>query len=158
MKITGLLFMALACAAFMQATSYAASPQHASDKNHSRGRAGLTVENRLKKPKVSRKPSLPRNAAGLRRPTFARSGAAKGGLIQSETTEHGLSVRPTNVRSISVRPSVASLNSSLNPLPSNVRHRGPNPAVVSGSVNSWSANSRNSNTGAINGTGMHRRP
>jgi hypothetical protein len=151
MKATCLLFLLLMAsyAALMQETSYAASPQHASDKNHPHSRAGLTASNHPKQLSTSQKRPLPRNAASLRQPALARSGgAAKGGLMQNETTNRGLPVRLT-----SVRPSVASLGSSLNPLPDNVRHRGPNPAVVSGA-----ANSGNRNTGAINGTGMHRRP
>jgi len=151
MKVTRLLFLILtvSCAALMQKTSYAASPQHASDKNHMRSRAGLTAANRPKHLSTNQERRLPRNAASLRRPALARSGgAAKSALIQNETTNRGLPVRLT-----SVRPSVASLGSSLNPLSDNVRHRGPNPAVVRGS-----ANSANRNTGAINGTGMRRRP
>ena len=151
MKVTCLLFLLLtvSCAALMPETSYAASPQHVSDKNRTRRRAGLTAKNRPKQPPTGQKHPLPRNAASLRQPALARSGgAAKGRLIQNETTNRGLPVRLT-----SVPPRVASLNASLNPLPNNVRHRGPNPAVVSGS-----ANSKNSHTGAINGTGMHRRP
>ncbi|MGA7447595.1 MAG: hypothetical protein WBQ43_21375 [Terriglobales bacterium] len=52
-----------------------------------------------------------------------------------------------------VRPTAATLNPSLN----NVRHRGPNPAVVGG-LAGGSANLHSSNTGAINGTHMHRKP
>ncbi len=151
MKVTSLLFLLLtvSCAAVMQETSYAASPEHASDKNHTRSRAGLTAGNRPKQPATSQKRPLPRNPASLRQPALARSGgAAKGGLIQNETTNRGLPVRLT-----SVPPRVASLNPSLNPLPNNVHHRGPNPAVVSESPR-WN----NGNTGAINGTGMRRRP
>ena len=147
MKVTRLLFLLLtvSCAALIQETSYAASPQHAPAQNHPRSRAGLTAGNRSKQLPTSRKRFLPRNAASLRQPTSARSGAAaKSALIQNETAKHALPVQST-----SVRPSVA----SLNPLPTNVRHRGSNPAVVGGL-----ANSRNSDTGAINGTGMHRRP
>jgi hypothetical protein len=147
MKFTCLLFLLLtvSCAALMQATSYADSPQHASDKNHSRSRAGLIAANRPKQPPTRRKRPLPRNAASQRQPALARSGdAAKNRLVENETANRGLPVGPA-----SVRPSVA----SLNPLPNNVHHRGPNPAVVSGS-----ANSRSGNTGAINGNYMHRRP
>ena len=147
MKVPYLPFLLLtvSCAALMQEASYAASPQHASDKNHLHSRAGLIAANRSNQLPTSRKRPLPRNTASPRQPALARSGvAAKGGLIQNVTTNNGLPVRRT-----SVPPSVA----SLNPLPNNVRHRGPNPAVVSGS-----ANSGNSNTGAINGTGMHCRP
>jgi hypothetical protein len=151
MKVTGLLILLLtvSCAALTQQTSYAASPQHASDKNHTRSRAGLTAENRPKQLPTSPKPTLPRNAAGPRQPASARpGGAGKGGLIQNETTGRALPVRPTRVR-----PSVASLNPSLNRLPNNVYHRRPNQAVVGGSTKSTRIN-----TGAINGTGMHRRP
>ena len=145
MKVTSLLFLLLtmSCAALMQETSYAAS-QHASDKNHPHSRAGLIASNRPKQLPATQKRPLPRNAASLRQPASARSGAAaKSALIQNETAKHALPVRSTNVR-----PSVA----SLNPLPTNVRHRGSNRAVVGGLANSGS------NTGAINGTGMHRRP
>jgi hypothetical protein len=148
MRVGCLLFLLLtvSCAALMQETSYAASPQHASDRNHTHSRAGLTEKNRTKQLATSQKRPLSR---GFRQPASAKSGgAAKGGTIKNETTGRALRRRPT-----SVRPSAASLNPSLNPLPNNVRRRGPSPAVVSGS-----ANSRNSNTGAINGTGMHRRP
>jgi hypothetical protein len=147
MKVTRILFLLLAvsCAALMQETRYAASPQHASDKNLPHGRAGLIATNRPKQLPTSRKRPLTPNPASLRQPALARSGAAaKSALIQSETAKHALRVRST-----SVRPSVASLNG----LPTNMHHRGSNPAVVGGL-----ANSRNSDTGAINGTGMHRRP
>ena len=147
MKVTCLLLVLLtvSCAALMQETSYAASLQHASDKNHTRSRAGVTAENRPKRPPTSQKRPLHRNAASLRQPALAGySGAGKSGLVQKETTNRGLPVK-----SASVRPNVA----SLHPLANNVHHRGPNPAVVGGSTNSG-----NRNTGAIDGTGMHRRP
>jgi hypothetical protein len=67
------------------------------------------------------------------------SGAAKGGLIQNETVNNTTPVRTPSVNRLTA--------SSFN----NTRHRGPNPAVVAGSVN---ANTRN--TGAINGTRMKR--
>jgi hypothetical protein len=151
MKVTCLLFLLLtvSCAALMPETSDAASPQHVSDKNRRRKRGGLTAENRPKQPPTGQKHPLPRSAASLRQPALARSGgAAKGGLIQNETTNRGLPVRLK-----SVPPRVASLNASINPLPNNVHHRGPNPAVVGGS-----GNFAIRNTGAINGTSMHRRP
>jgi hypothetical protein len=147
MKVICLPFLLLtvSCAALMQETSYAAWPRHSSDKNQPHNRVGLIAANRSKQLPTSRKHPLPRNAASLRQPALARSGgAAKGRSIQNETTNRAVPVRRTSVRS-----GVA----SLNPLPGIVRHRGANPAVVNGS-----ANSRNSNTGAINGTGMHRRP
>jgi hypothetical protein len=68
-------------------------------------------------------------------------GAAKSGFIQNETVNNALAARTPSV----VRPTVPSLN--------NVRHRSPNPAVVSGSLTSHS-----SSTGAINGTRMKRKP
>jgi len=145
MKVTCLLFLLLtvSCAALMQETSYAASPQHASDKNHTRLRAGLNAENRPKQTATSQKRPLPGKATSLRQLEWPRSGsAAKGGLIRNETANRGLPVRPA-----SVRPSVATLNL----LPNNVHHR-PNPAVVSGSGNSGDRNA------GVNGTGMHRRP
>jgi hypothetical protein len=151
MKVTCLpvLLLMVSCAALIQETSYAASPQHASDTDHPHSRAGLIASNRPKQLPATQKRLLPRNAASLRQPASARSGAAaKSALIQNETAKHALLVRST-----SARPSVGSLNSSLNPLPNLVRYRGSNPAVVGGL-----ANSDNSNTGAINGTGMHRRP
>ena len=173
MKVSCLLFLSLivtmSWAALMPGTSYAAPsqqtsaassattpvagnpskeqryPRHASDKNHPRSRASLTAANHPKQLPNGRKRSIPGNAANLRQHGSGKSGAAaKGGLIQNETAKDALPVRST-----SVRPIVA----SLNPLPTNVRHRGSNPAVVGGL-----ANSGNSNTGAINGTGMHRRP
>jgi hypothetical protein len=150
MKVTRLLFLILtvSCAALMQKTSYAALPQHASDKNHTRSRACLTAANRPKQLPTSQKRPLPRNAASLRQPDLARSGsAAKGGLIQNETTNRGLPARH-----ISVSRGMAALNPSLNPSLDNLRRRGPNPGIVGGSTNSG-----NRNAGLINGTGMHRR-
>jgi hypothetical protein len=151
MKVPRLLFLLLtvSCAALMQERSYAASPQHVSDKNHPYSRVSVAATNRSKQLPTGRKLPLPRNAARSRQPALARSvGPAKGQLIQHETIG-----RTPPVRSTSIRPRAASLNASLNPLPNNVRHRGLNPAVVGGS-----ANSGKSSTGAINGTGMHRRP
>lgn len=151
MKVTCLPFLLLtvSCAALMQETSYAASPQHASDKNHPHSRAGQIASNRPKQLPTTQKRPLPRNAAGLRQPASARSGsAAKSALIQNETAKHALPVRSASLRS-----SLASRNPSLSLLPNNGRHRGPNPAILTGS-----ANAASSNTGAINGTGMHRRP
>ena len=86
----------------------------------------------------------------LHQPGSDKSGAAaKGGLIQNETVNNALPVRPPGA----VRPTAASLNPSFN----NVRHRGPNSAVVSGSAGG-SANLNSRNTGAINGTRMNRKP
>jgi hypothetical protein len=175
MKVTRLPFLSLVVtmswAALMPGTSYAASshqtsakssattpvvgnsskeqryPRHASDKNHPRSRASLTAANHPKQLPNSRKRSIPGNAANLHQPGSGKSGAsAKGGLIQNETT---MPVRPPGT----VRPTAASLKPSLN----NVRHRGPNSAVIGGSAGG-SANLNSSNTGAINGTRMHRKP
>jgi hypothetical protein len=120
---------------------------YASDKNHPRSRASLTAANRPKQlPTNSGKRSLAKNAANLRQPGSDRSGGAvNGGLIQNKTANNASPVRPASV----VRPTVASLNPSLN----NVRHRGPNPAVIGGSASSDSRNS-----GAIDGTRMNRKP
>lgn len=150
MKVTCLvvLFLTVGSAALMQETSYAASPQHASDKNQPHSRAGLTAANRPKHPPTGERRPLPRNTASLRQPASVRSGGAtKSGIVQNETTPRALPVRSAGLRS-----SVASRNPLLSQLPNNVRHRGPNPAILSGS-----ANAASSNTGAINGTGMHRR-
>jgi hypothetical protein len=118
------------------------APRHASAKNHPRSRVSLTAVNRPKQLPNSRKRSLPGNAIGLHQLGSDKSGGAvTGELIHHETANNAPPVQPTSV----VRPTVASLH--------NVRHRGPNPAVVAGSANS---NSRN--TGAINGTRMNRRP
>jgi hypothetical protein len=112
----------------------------ASDPNHPPSRAPLIKVNRPKQLPNSRQRSLPGNA--LHQPGSNKSGgAAKGGLIQNETVNNALAVRTPSV----VRPTVLS--------PNNVRHRSPNPAVVSGSPNSHS-----SNTGSINGTRMSRKP
>jgi len=114
----------------------------ASDTNHPPSRASLTKVNRPKQLPNSRQRSLPGNAMNLHPPGSDKSaGAAKGGLIQNETVNNVLPVRTPSV----VRPTVPALN--------NVRHRGPNPAVVGGSPISHS-----SNTGAINGTRMNRKP
>jgi hypothetical protein len=114
----------------------------ASSKNHPCRRASLTAPKQLPN---SRKRSLPGNAVNLHPPGSHQSGgAAKGGFIKNEKGNSAPTARPRSV----VRPTVA----SHNPLPNNVRHRGPNPAVVRGSANSAS------NAGALNGTRMNRRP
>ena len=116
--------------------------RHPSDENRQRGRASLTVANHLKQVPNNRKRSIPGNAMKLRQLGSDKSeGAAKGGIIQRVTVHSALPVRPASV----IRPTV--------PLRNNVRHRGANPAVIGGS-----ANSDGRNTGAINGTGVHRRP
>jgi hypothetical protein len=178
MKVTRLLFLILIVpmsrAALLPGTSYAAPsqqtsagssaatpvagnpskeqqyPRHASDKNHPRSRARPTVANHPKQLPNSRTRSMPRNAANLHQPGSGKSGAAaKGGSIQNETASNATPVRPPGT----VRPTATTLNPSLN----NVRHRRPNSAVVGGSAGG-SANSNSGNTGAINGTRMHRKP
>lgn len=68
-------------------------------------------------------------------------GVAKQPSIYHETANSGLPARPRQMAA----PAVSSL--------SNVRHRGPNPAVIGGTMNS-----KTGNTGAIDGTRMSRRP
>ena len=115
---------------------------HISEKNLGRSRASFTKANRSTQFPNNRERSPSGNAMNFRQQAFAKSGgAAKGGLIQNETVNNALPVRTSRV----VRPTVPSLN--------NVRHRGPNPALVGGSANLHSRN-----TGAINGTGMNRKP
>src|SRR5208283_435 len=117
-------------------------PRYASGKNHPRSRASLTAANRPKQLPRNRKRSITGNAMNLHQSALDKSGgAATGGLIRNETVKNALPVRPPSV----VRSAVPSLD--------NVRHRGPNPAVVGGSANSDSRN-----TGAINGTRMNRKP
>ena len=178
MKVTRLLFLSLivpmSCTALMLGTGYAAPPQqtsaessattpvagspskeqrsslHASVKNHPRSRASLTAANHPKQLPNGRKRSIRGNAANLHQPGSGNSSAAaKGGLIQNETASNAMPVRPPGTG----RATAATLNLSIN----NVRHRGPNSAVVGGSAGG-SANLHSSNTGAINGTRMHRRP
>jgi hypothetical protein len=112
--------------------------RRAAAKNRPRSRANLTVANRPKQLPIRRERSKPLNATNPYPADLDKSGdAAKG---QNRTANNALPVHSTSV----VRPTVASLN--------NVRHRGPNPAVVGGSA------SNTGNTGALNGTRMHRRP
>ncbi len=119
--------------------------RRASDKNHPPSRVsqtGLTKANRPNQLSNSRQRSLSGNAMNLHQAGSDKSGsAAKGGLIQNETVHDAWPVRTSSV----VRPTVPPFN--------DVRHRGPNPAVVGGSANSDSRN-----TGSIDGTRMHRRP
>src|SRR5271170_7504992 len=99
------------------------------------------------------KPSL-RNELTNRRERFASqdsknsydpasnksTGAAHNGLARNETVNHGPSNRAPSV----VRPAVPSFN--------NVRHRGPNPAIVGGA-----GISSTRNTGVLDGTHMNRK-
>ena len=86
--------------------------------------------------------SLRGNVMNPRPPGWASSGsAARSGLVANPAGHHASPVRMASA----VRPPAPSL--------STVRHRSPNPAVVSGVTNLHGRNSA-----AINGTGMNRRP
>lgn len=88
-----------------------------------------------------REHSTSEDSVNSRRPGSDKSGgAAKNGFARSETVNHA----PPNRAPSAVHPSVPSL--------SDVRHRGPNPAIVGGPR---SSNTRN--TGAIDGTHMNRK-
>lgn len=88
-----------------------------------------------------REPSAAEDFKNSHRPGLDKSGgAAKSGLTRNETVNHASSNRASSA----VRPSVPSLG--------NVRHRGPNPAIISGT---GSSNTRN--TAALDGTHMNRR-
>ena len=115
--------------------------RHVSDENHPRSPATIRKD-RPKQLPNSREHFPSGNAMNLHQPGSDKSsGAAKGGLIQNATVNKALPVRPPSV----VRPTAPLLN--------NARHRGVNPAVIGGP-----ANSDGRNTGAINGTRVHRRP
>ncbi len=116
--------------------------RNVSDTKIARSRPGLLKANRPKPLPNAQERSSPENAMSLQQPGSNKSvGAAKGGFIQQEAVSTALRGRRTNV----LRPT--------GPLPNDVRHRGANPAVVGGSVNS-----NNRNTAAINGNRMIRRP
>jgi hypothetical protein len=114
----------------------------ASDKNHPRSSTSLTKANRPNQLPTRREYSTSGSTMNLHGTGSDKSSdVAKGGLVQNETVNNALRVRPPSV----ARPAAPSLN--------NVRHRGPNPAVVGGSANSITRN-----TGALNGTHMSRKP
>jgi hypothetical protein len=113
-------------------------PRRAAAQNRPRSRANLTVANRPKQLPLRRKRSKPLNATNPYPADLDKSGDAAQG--RNRTANNALPVRSTSV----VRPTGASRI--------NVRHRGPNPAVVGGPA------SNAGNTGALNGTRMHRRP
>jgi hypothetical protein len=115
---------------------------HISEKNLARSRANLVKENHPRQFPSDRERSTSGNATNLHQRRFDPSGsAAKGGFIGNNTVKSIVAVRSPSV----VRPAAATLG--------NVRHRGANPATVGGLGNSTA-----SNTGAISGTHMHRRP
>jgi|SRR5271169_5463004 len=118
------------------------SNRRASDKNHPTSQASLSRANRPNQIPNRQEHSASGNAMNLREPSSDKSAsAAKGGLAQNETVNNALRVRPPSA----ARPTAPSLD--------NVRHRSPNSAVVGGS-----ANAITTNTGAINGTRMNRKP
>ena len=111
-------------------------------KDYPPSQASLPKANRPNQIPNRQEHSTTANAMNLHKPGSDKSsGAVKGGLIQNEKGNHVLPVRSPSI----VRPSVSPLD--------NVRHRGPNPAVIGGSANSITRN-----TGAINGTRMNRKP
>jgi hypothetical protein len=115
--------------------------RRASDKNHPPSRKSQAA-NRSNQVPIRQGHSASGNAMNLHEPGADKSaGAAKGGLVQNETVNSALRVRPPST----VRPTAPSLD--------NVRHRSPNSAVVGGSENATTRN-----TGAINGTRMNRKP
>ena len=81
------------------------------------------------------------DALNLHRRDFGRSAAVEGTSGPKKIINNTLPSRAGNV----MRPTVSGLN--------NVRHRGANPPVIGGV-----ANSHGRNAGAINGTGVRRRP
>jgi hypothetical protein len=112
----------------------------ASGPNRLPSRATRPKANRPQQLPKSRPRFIPENA--LKQPGFDKSKVARiGGFIPNRTIHNTLPVRMSSV----ARPAVPLLNDA--------HHRGPNPAVVAGSMNS---NRRN--TGAINGTRMNRKP
>jgi hypothetical protein len=114
--------------------------RHVSGKNQPRSLT--TIKVRPKQLPNNRELFPSRNAMNFHQPGSDKSGAAvKNGLIQRKTVNSVVPVRTANVN----QPTV--------PLRNNARHRGANPAVIGGS-----ANSAGRNSGAINGTGVHRRP
>jgi hypothetical protein len=115
--------------------------RHISDRNHPRSSLGTVTKERPKHLPNNRDRFPSRNGMNLRQPGSDKSGGtAKGGFIRRERVNSAVSPGPPNV----IRPGVPSLN--------NVRHRGPNPAVVGGSPKSDGRN-----TGTIDGTRVHRK-
>lgn len=112
------------------------------DKTQPRGGAGVSKASRPDQLPNGREPTGHGNSANLRQADRNRVvPAAKGAPTKDETVSDTLPVRPPTV--------VPHTGPSHN----NVQHHSPNPAVIGGSANS---NARN--TGAISGTGLHRKP
>jgi hypothetical protein len=109
-----------------------------------RGRSASVSQsaNRPKQFPNNRQRYTPGNPVNVHQPGSNKSGgAAKSGFIGNGTGKNAFAVRAPSL----VRPTAPPFN--------NVRHRSPNPAVVSGS-----ASSQRNNTEAINGTRMNRKP
>jgi hypothetical protein len=126
------------------ATARLVSPRLREARRRVRGHSAPAPQkaNRSKQLPSNRQASLPGNALNHHQPGSDKSGgAAKSGFIRSQTVNNPLAVRTPNV----ARPNAPSFNS--------VRHHSPNAAVVGGSTDFHS-----SNTAAINGTGMNRKP
>lgn len=151
MKNICLVFLLICSVAFTRGTSFGAEPKAAfehsfaaevSKQSQALSRASTTKANRRNQfPNSNRKPSTAGNPMNLRGSNSGKhSAVANDRLIQNETVSNVVLARSPNI----LRPSVE--------LPSDVRHRGDNPAVIRGS-----ANSRTGNTGAINGTRMKRK-
>jgi hypothetical protein len=105
------------------------------------GNPSLTKSNRRNELTNGRERSGSDDSKNSHRPGTDKSrGAAQNGLARTGTINHAASDRTPG----SVRPVVPSL--------SNVRHRGPNPAIIGGAENS---NSRI--TAALDGTHMNRK-
>jgi hypothetical protein len=180
MRTTCLLFLTIGWVALAHGTGYTAAPGPADEGKHQAGGAATDAERARgrtydtnRRPgqasliKARRPPQLPNGRqhflAGnaLRQPRSSRfGGAAKGGLIPSETARSEMAQSET-VRGATVHGALPVRTSSVfrptglpgGPSLDNGGHRGPNPAVIGGVA---TRNSRN--TGAINGTGMSRRP
>ena len=132
MKVTYVLFLMVGWAALSGSTGHAAEtdePKHqenAKPSDQQPGNRGASVK------------SQPRRTAVLVKANRPVHHVAPGG---TSAVSHARPVRPPSAS----RPSV--------PAPSNVHHRGPNPATIGGAANSAAANS-----GAINGTRISRKP
>jgi len=122
------------------------APDHprTSEKNPARSPARVPAATRPKQPSRNEQHSRSGGAINLHQPGLNRSGAVtKEGLLhnQNETPHRTLPIRPPGT----ARTNATSL--------SNVRQRGPNPAVIGGPASSDTRNS-----GAISGNRMGRRP
>lgn len=114
----------------------------ASGKDHPSSEASLTKANHPSQVPNPQQHSASGNVMNLRTKDSDQSGGApRVGRIPNETGNRALPVRSPSV----TRTTAPSLG--------NARHRGPNPAVVSGS-----ANAATRSTGAINGALVKRKP